>query len=492
MARQLFAQLSRESLVYGLTSAAAKLVGFILVPIYTRLLVQADYGLLDLISTGTAVLSSTLILGLDSAAAVTFYKTDDPIERRAIASTFLYFEIAFTVAVCGLLFLLARPLAMLVFGEPSLTLYVQLGLATVPFAVYITMFLDIARLVRLPARYMAISIGNLVATSLMVIVAVVAFHAGVEGVLAATLAGSAFFSLVGWFTTRPQYGTTALFSGAVLRRLLVLGLPLVPAGLSLWMINFSNRWFVLHFTSSQEQVAILALATRLAAPLVLVVTAFQIAWVPFSLSIAKHESAEGVYARTLLYFLALTFALLLPLTLWAGPVIEIFSTPAYLPAAQLIALTGMSSIASGVYYIVATGLNLSGKTLHIGWTTVVAAIVSVALNLALIPVLGVVGAAAAGLVANLVPVALLYIMAQRIHRIPYDLPRDVLLAGVGAALLLAATVVRLPDGVADFMLRIGLLAVFFVALGALGVVRLRHIQEVGRALRGRARRGAGT
>ncbi|MEO8287244.1 MAG: oligosaccharide flippase family protein [Chloroflexota bacterium] len=488
MARQLFAQLSKESFVYGFTAAAAKLVGFILVPLYARMLTQSGFGILDLVTTGTAILSSVLILGMDSSIAIIFYKTEDPTERRTIASTFLVFEIVFTLIVCALLLPAAEPIALLAFGDASLTPYVQIALATVPFAIYITMFLDIARLIRIPTRYMVISLGNLIFTSVLIVLAVVVYGLGVWGVLTATLIGSVVFSLVGFYTTRSQYGP--FFSRTVLRRMILLGLPLVPAALSLWIIGSSNRWFVLHITSSAEQVAILALATRLAAPVVLVVTAFQIAWVPFSLSIARQDAAERVYTRTLLYFLAVTFAILLPLTLWAGPIIQLFSTDAYLPAANLIALTGMISISSGAYYIVATGINLSGKTIHIGWTTLVAAGVSILLNLALIPVLGVLGAAFAGLVASLTPVVLLYIMSQRIHPLPYDLPAVLTLSGLGALLLLAATLLHLSDPLFDFAARVVILAIFPAALLALGVIRPRDLREMMHMLSGRMRRGA--
>jgi len=78
VARQLFVQFTRESFVYGLTATAAKLVGFILVPIYVRALTVSDFGILYLVTTGTTIVSSILILGMDSSIALTFYKTDDP------------------------------------------------------------------------------------------------------------------------------------------------------------------------------------------------------------------------------------------------------------------------------------------------------------------------------------------------------------------------------------------------------------------------------
>jgi O-antigen/teichoic acid export membrane protein len=481
MARRLFVQLSRESFLYGLSAAASKLAGLILVPLYARALLKAEFGTLDLLTTSAGVLSSLLILGLDTGAALRYYQTEDPEERRLIASTFLYFEVLLTTVVCAALFALARPLAALLFHEPAATRYVQLAVATVPFSTFVVLFLDIARLARLPRRYLLVALGNMLLTTALVLVAVLVLGLGIEGVLGATLIGSAVFSVVGWAVSRAQY--TPHFSVAVLRRLLVIGLPVVPAVIALWVINFSNRWFLLNL-SSLDDVAVLGMAMRLAAPVVLVVTAFQIAWVPFSLSLARHEAAPHVYARTLLYFLGGALGALLLLTLFATPLIEVFATPAYLPAGRVLALAGLSSVASGAYYIVATGVNLAGKTAHIGWTTVVAAIVSIALNVLLIPTWGVLGAAVAGLIANLIPVALLYMVAQRLYRVPYDLPRVVALAGISAALLLAATLLQGPSFAVDLALRGALLAAFGAALLALGVVRPGHLRALGRRLRG--------
>jgi len=478
--RKLFAQLSKESFVYGLSAAAAKLIGLVLVPLYTRSLSQSDFGVLELLITGTGILSALLILGLDNATALSFYNTEDEQERGAIASAFLYFELALTFTVSGVLFLLAGPMASLLLGDPAYTVYVQLAVVIVPFATLVTMFLDIARLVRKPSRYVAISVGNLILTACLVLLAVIVFRLGIEGILAATLAGSALFSLVGWLLTRPSYGK--VFSMGILRRLLLLGLPVVPATMAYWVINFSNRWFLFHIDSS-EQVAILALATRLSAPVVLIVTAFQIAWVPFSLSIARESAAEGVYARTLAYFLALTFSTLLLLTLFAGPLVDLFATSAYLPATQVLALVGMSSIASGAYYIVATGVNLSGKTIHLGWTAVVAALASIALNLLLIPTLGVVGAAVAGLIANFLPVILLYLVAQRLHRVPYDLRRISLLIVVALACLAAATMLQGQVSTVNLVLRLACMVAFIAALVPVGVIGARELREIRRLLR---------
>jgi O-antigen/teichoic acid export membrane protein len=490
MVRGLLTQLSRESFVYVLSAGASKLIGFVLVPLYTHLLSPADFGTLNLLTTGTAILSSLLILGLDTAAALNYYATDDPTERRVVASTFLYFELVVASLVCIVLFLLAYPLAVFVFNDPAFTGYVQLGVAGVPFAVFVMLFLDVSRLARLPWRYLIIAVCNLLLTAVLIVTAVAGLRLGISGVLGATLIGSAVFSIAGGWMTRAQY--TRILSVALLKRMLRTGLPLVPVTIAYWVINFSSLWFLYHLAAQPlDQVALLALATRLCAPVVLVVTAFQIAWVPFSLSIARHEAAGPVYARTLLYFLAGTLGVLLLLTVCAAPLIELFATPAYLPAVQVLALVGMSSIAYGAYYIVATGINLSGRTMHIGWTTVVAALLNIVLNVLLIPSLGFVGAALAGLVANVMAVGLIYSQAQRLYRLPYDLPRAGLLAAAGALCLAAATLLHGSGLALDVALRIALVLAFAGALVLLGVVRMRDLQMLRRMIAGATRRGAG-
>src|SRR5205809_115179 len=101
MMRQLLVQFSRESFVYGLSVAAAKIAGLVLVPMYTNALAKAEFGALDLLTSGTSILSTLLILGMDGAIALRYYGTDDPTERQAIATTFLLFETGLVGLVCG-------------------------------------------------------------------------------------------------------------------------------------------------------------------------------------------------------------------------------------------------------------------------------------------------------------------------------------------------------------------------------------------------------
>ncbi|HWE63290.1 MAG TPA: hypothetical protein VHB98_16360, partial [Chloroflexota bacterium] len=56
-------QLTGQSLVYGLSGALTKLVALIIVPILAHILVPTDYGVIDQVTSFSALIGSVLILG---------------------------------------------------------------------------------------------------------------------------------------------------------------------------------------------------------------------------------------------------------------------------------------------------------------------------------------------------------------------------------------------------------------------------------------------
>ena len=68
--------LAKSSLIYGLGNYGVKLVGFLLIPVYTRYLAPADYGVMAMVSSFGQALFIFLNLG-QSTALFRFYYDDD-------------------------------------------------------------------------------------------------------------------------------------------------------------------------------------------------------------------------------------------------------------------------------------------------------------------------------------------------------------------------------------------------------------------------------
>ena len=59
-------QLAGETVIYGLSTILARIINFAFVPIYTRLLTQASYGVVAEFMAYIAVLQVILVLGLET------------------------------------------------------------------------------------------------------------------------------------------------------------------------------------------------------------------------------------------------------------------------------------------------------------------------------------------------------------------------------------------------------------------------------------------
>lgn len=59
-------QLAGETAIYGMSTILARIVNFMLVPLYTRVLTQSDYGSLTEFMAYIAILQVVLTLGLET------------------------------------------------------------------------------------------------------------------------------------------------------------------------------------------------------------------------------------------------------------------------------------------------------------------------------------------------------------------------------------------------------------------------------------------
>ena len=67
-------QLGKDTLIYGIGGILAKSVSFFLLPIYTRIFTPADYGTIEMLTVISSFLSAIMVMGMDSAQSMYFFK----------------------------------------------------------------------------------------------------------------------------------------------------------------------------------------------------------------------------------------------------------------------------------------------------------------------------------------------------------------------------------------------------------------------------------
>ncbi|HEX8217678.1 MAG TPA: oligosaccharide flippase family protein [Chloroflexia bacterium] len=430
--------LSKDAVVYGLAGAAARVSGLVLLPVYTRVFEDTEsYGAWQIVSIFGALLVAVAALGLDGATSILFFDTDSPVERQRITTLWLFISLLAAVPLTVVLVMLAGPISSLITGTDRYADLFRVGIVVLPFNMLQLVVAGVLRLQFRPRAFALLNVGLTILVLSTSIYLVVGLHMEVMGALLGTLTGTAVASIIGLWAVRSavDWRLLTLEARPVAARLLRLGAPLVPAAAALWVVSFSNTFFVARLLSTGDT-GIFRVGAQIASVLGIAVYAFQFAWSPFSLSIARAPDAHRVYTRVAMLYTSGSVGAAVLLG-GAAPIVLLLAKGDYAPASSVIGLLALAAVSVGLYYISALGLNLAQRTGHVGWTNMVAALANIVLNATLIPMWGIVGAAIAALAANLLLVVLMYVMSQRVYPIPFD---GVRMAGVWLVGLMAVAI----------------------------------------------------
>ena len=476
-------RLSKDTLWYGGAAAVQKFIVFLLFPIYTRLLTQADFGAQDLVATFVMVTSLFLVMGMDSGAVIHYYEVP-AIEQEKIRSTWLWSQVLLSVPVCGLLLLLAPAICGLVFRRTELAPYLRLGVAAIPFSQMVRAISLVLRLTFRTRAFVFLTTAGVVLQVAAAIVLVVVLRKGISGVFLAILIAAVLQMCLAFVLVRGvlRPGVSASWFMAMLK----LGIPLVPAALSLWVMNYANRYVLVRYATLAD-IGVLSVALRISSILLFAISSFETAWGPAAFSMAKdRESARKIYGKVLTYFLAVVIPGTAALSIFAREITSVLAGPAYASGAALVPLYCFSSIFWVLLFIVGMGASIAKKTYHSSIAIVTAACVNMALNFALIPSHGIVGAAVATVAANLVALVYMYFIGQHYFRVPYDARSVVVLFSLAAVAIVPAVVadqVVLPWNAAVLCVKAGLVMVPLLGVFVFRIVSPTVVLETARGVR---------
>src|SRR5262245_55146979 len=150
--------LLKDSAVYGIGIVLSRLVGFVMIPVYTRVLTPADYGVVEAVTRLADVFGLILALGVAGSLLRFYHEASDAEDRRALVSTARLLLAGATVL--GMLALIpAAPwLTRLTFGDAQHETLVRLTMAGMLLTSFIQLPLTVFRAQGRPWRFTLISL----------------------------------------------------------------------------------------------------------------------------------------------------------------------------------------------------------------------------------------------------------------------------------------------------------------------------------------------
>ena len=425
-------------IVYGLGNSGSRLLGFLLIPLYTRYLTPADYGILALVNVFSQVLFIVMSMGQGTSVFRTYFTHDDPERRNAVITTSLSLILGLSFPVGLVAIALANPLASLLVGTPGYASWVALGVAGMAFKTLLRLPFAVLRAREESRRYALSSSAQTLVSLGLTLMFVAGLHLGGRGVLLSQLLAELVICV--YLLPVTLRGLRPKFSRDDAVDLLGYGLYQIPTALLSSLLQMSDRFFLRHF-ATLEAVGLYALGFRLGEVLSYAMWAFTLAWQPFIFANRKHQEAPTLFARVTTYYVALMAFLWLALSLLAEEVVRIMARPAYHEAYRVVPWVAGAFFFQSIAYVTSVGIDLYRKVQYRPVIIGVAAGANLGLNAILVPPYGMMGAAVAATVSFGLWFLLQALVSSRLYPVPYEYGRLARLAVIGGGLYLAGTVI---------------------------------------------------
>ncbi len=413
--------MAKHSSVYGIGNVLNRVIGFLMIPVYTRYLIPSEYGILELLSLTTEIVGMILSMRISHAMFRIYFEHDSLEDKNEVISTSML-----TFGAIGSIGLLMASLPSWFLAEKILnssqySYYFIISFATLWFNTLVLMAFYYLMILKKSTLYIISSSIKLFIALSFNIYFIVFLKMGVLGILYGNLIASVSMTVILVIPVLIQVGIR--FSNRKLKEMLKYGLPLIPGSLANFVVLVSDRYIVKIFGSLSD-VGIYSLSYRFGImPHTLITVPFNQVWGVRRFELMKRDDAEELFGRIITYFIFLLTFIGLGISVLAKDTLYIIADSKFWDAYKYIPILLLSYIVYGLYFHFVMGILLAKKTKYISYIDIVNGIINIVLNIFLIKAYGLYGAAYATLISYTTRIVMVYLVSSRLQKIYFEFDR---------------------------------------------------------------------
>lgn len=376
--------------IYTLSNFAVAGVPFLLLPVLTRVLDPAAYGVVAMFTLVVSFISVGVGLNLHGAIMVRYFDRSSFDIPKYVSTALII--LVFSTGFMLVLMLIAGPKLAEVTSIPTKWLYAAVLVAFLQFAVQILLALWQAS--KKPIQYGALRITHALLDAFSSIILVVVLALSWQGRLSGILAASLCTAIIAVFFLIREGWLARSIDSAYAKDALNYGVPLVPHAVGGLLLGMADR-FMVNNILDVSSTGIYVVAVQLGLILGMLADSFNKAFAPWlieKLSNINDKSQKKVVIFTYIYFVVI-IALAILGAVVAPYVIPFIVGPQFQTAGPLLVFILLGNAFIGMYYMVTNYIFYSRRTGLLSALTITVGLMTVALSWFLINAYGVKGAA---------------------------------------------------------------------------------------------------
>lgn len=408
-------EFAKGSSILVFSNIVLKAIQFLLLPLYTQYLTPSELGVSDSITAITSFLFPLLVMAFDSAFSA-FYYEQGKNQKEKVFNTTLFFLI-FQSFIPIVLSFGSTAISKILFG----TIKYSLGIKLAFFSISVNLlFLPFSLLTRMQNRMRTFAIINIIASLTMIgsnIVFVSVFKWGYASMLMSTFLVNILQVILYFITSKIkisyQFKEKKLFG-----KMVKYAIPFIPMTVSTWILNMSNRYMLLHF-SGEAEVGIYGIGGRFVTIINVVISGITTAYTSFAFQNASEENSKEMFSDIVSIIFVFLAGVCTTVSLFGKEVIILMTSSEYHSAYLLLPEMMFSQLAYALYTFTSYGIAFKKESKFFFYSVTTGAIVSVLMNLILLPQMGAKGAALTTLFGMLSMFFMGYYFSQKLYPCKY-------------------------------------------------------------------------
>lgn len=404
--------LIRSFSIYTIGAFLTQGINFILLPLFTHYLTTADFGLLTLITTTASFLAPLMLLSIDGAISIEYYKNEHS-NFKEYVSTSLFISVLSSLLIFILLFL-SRNYFYYYFGIPKFWLLLIPAFAVLEnFKIVALVIFQVNKKAEM---YALISFSYTLVNVALSLFFVIFLKYNFTGRLYSQYISTSCY----FFLALIILANYKLIGLTVRKKMMIdvlrYGLPLVLHAIGFITINLADRLFISHYNGT-SQLGIYSLAYTIGSVISIIAISFNTAWTPHLFELLKEntDSSRSKIVKVVYAFIGGLFILTLILNITSPFIFQVFIDPKFSEGIKIVPWISMSSFFFGCYLAFTNFIFYKKKNKIFALAAVINIVLNLILNYLLIPALGIIGAAYATFVSFLIFATFIAAIASRLY-----------------------------------------------------------------------------
>lgn len=384
-----------DTVFYGAAQSILGLRELIILPIFARFIGIEGYGIFVQILVIITLLTPLAVFRLDVANVRFLSAETDPVRFRKSFYSGLIWSLGVGIIIGLFLIVFAQTSAQFILGE---VIYADLMLSCslLLTASVVNDFLqNYFRIVHKISLLSGIILLRATLEILFILLAIWGGY-GLVGAIWALISVRFTFALALLIWIGRSIGGVD-FDWTELRKMLAYGIPLMPNGIGQWVINYADRLIIIQFIGIAA-VGLYSAAYALGMALNLLISPVGFVLFPLVSRLwdeGNREETKKYFVFITRYFILLAVPACLLLTFLSQPLMQLMTNSEFTTEISLVFWISLGMILRGLFQINMYAFHLVKKTTYITLILAISTVVNIGLNILLVPVMGLSGAAIA-------------------------------------------------------------------------------------------------